>query len=192
MPKSAAISESDDAIPAAPQSCSDSTSPDDVSSTDDSMSFFPVKGSPICTEGTLLRCLVVELLAREDRRAPDPVAPGGRAVQDHRLTGRGQQPRRRRSTGGNPTHIALTRQLSRYIDEGRLAADGGHADAVAVVADAADRAREVPVGLGKAQAVEQSDWACAHRDDVAEDLHRPRWQRPGTARPRRDGCGSRP
>ncbi len=51
MPKSAAISDSDEAIPAAPQSCSDSTSPDDTSSTDASISFLPVNGSPICTEG---------------------------------------------------------------------------------------------------------------------------------------------
>ncbi len=51
MPKSAAISESDEAIPAAPQSWSDSTSPEETSSTDDSISFFPVNGSPICTDG---------------------------------------------------------------------------------------------------------------------------------------------
>ena len=51
MPKSAAISESDDAMPAAPQSWSDSTSPAETSSTDDSMSFLPVKGSPTCTDG---------------------------------------------------------------------------------------------------------------------------------------------
>ena len=51
MPKSAAISESADAIPAAPQSWSDSTRPDWTSSTEASISFFPVKGSPICTDG---------------------------------------------------------------------------------------------------------------------------------------------
>jgi hypothetical protein len=51
MPKSAAISDSDDAIPAAPQSWSDSTRPSETSSTDDSMSFLPVNGSPIWTDG---------------------------------------------------------------------------------------------------------------------------------------------
>ena len=51
MPNSAAISASADAIPAAPQSWSDSTSPDDTISTDASISFLPVNGSPICTEG---------------------------------------------------------------------------------------------------------------------------------------------
>ena len=40
-------------MPAAPQSCSDSTSPEETSSTDDSMSFLPVNGSPICTDGRL-------------------------------------------------------------------------------------------------------------------------------------------
>jgi hypothetical protein len=46
MPRSAAISDSDDAMPAAPQSCNDSTSPEDTSSTEASISFFPVNGSP--------------------------------------------------------------------------------------------------------------------------------------------------
>ncbi len=53
MPKSAAISAREEASPAAPQSWSDSTSPDWTSSTDASMSFFPVNGSPICTDGRL-------------------------------------------------------------------------------------------------------------------------------------------
>ena len=38
-------------MPAAPQSWSDSTSPAETSSTDASMSFFPVNGSPIWTDG---------------------------------------------------------------------------------------------------------------------------------------------
>ena len=50
---SEAISESADASPAAPQSWSDSTSPDSTSSTETSISFFPVVGSPTCTEGRL-------------------------------------------------------------------------------------------------------------------------------------------
>ena len=75
-----------------------------------------------------------------------------------------------RSVGRSPTHIALTRQLSRYASSKTdLAADGRHADAVPVVADPADRAPEVPVGLGEAQPVEERDRARPHRDDVAED-----------------------
>jgi hypothetical protein len=37
------------------------------------------------------------------------------------------------------------------------------------VADPADGAREVPVGLGEAETVEDRDRARAHRDDVAQD-----------------------
>ena len=48
---SRAISESDEASPAAPRSCSDSTSPPSTSSRLVSISFLPVKGSPTCTDG---------------------------------------------------------------------------------------------------------------------------------------------
>ena len=53
MPVSLAISESDEASPAAPQSWSESTSPRSTSSSDASISFLPVNGSPIWTEGRL-------------------------------------------------------------------------------------------------------------------------------------------
>ena len=53
IPISLAISDSDDASPAAPQSCSDSTSPPSTSSSDASISFLPVNGSPTCTDGRL-------------------------------------------------------------------------------------------------------------------------------------------
>ena len=56
----------------------------------------------------------------------------------------------------------------RGVEHGR-AADGRHADAVPVVADARDRALEVPVGRAEPQAVEQRDRPRAHRDDVAQD-----------------------
>ena len=51
MPASRAISDRDEASPAAPQSCSDSTSPRSTSSPDASISFLPVNGSPIWTDG---------------------------------------------------------------------------------------------------------------------------------------------
>jgi len=41
------------------------------------------------------------------------------------------------------------------------------------VADAADRAREVPVRLGEAKPVEQRDRARAHGNDVAQDPTHP-------------------
>ena len=79
---SRAISESDDASPAAPQSCSDSTSPRSTSSSETSISFLPVNGSPTCTDGRLSGVVLAELLAREHRGAADPVAAGRRAVED--------------------------------------------------------------------------------------------------------------
>ena len=53
IPVSRAISESEEASPAAPQSWSDSTSPPSTSSTETSISFLPVKGSPTWTVGRL-------------------------------------------------------------------------------------------------------------------------------------------
>ena len=50
---SEAISAREDARPAAPQSCSDSTRPASTSSSETSMSFLPVNGSPTCTDGRL-------------------------------------------------------------------------------------------------------------------------------------------
>ena len=55
-----------------------------------------------------------------------------------------------------------------------LAADGGHADAVAVAADAGDDAAEQlrrarVIGAAEAQRVEAGDGARAHREDVAQD-----------------------
>ena len=79
---SRAISESDDASPAAPQSCSDSTSPRSTSSRLDSISFLPVNGSPIWTDGRFSRDFLAQLLAGEHARAADAVAAGRRAVED--------------------------------------------------------------------------------------------------------------
>ena len=75
-----------------------------------------------------------------------------------------------RSVGRSPTHIAFTSGLRRVgVVEDGVAADGGDADAVAVVADPADRAVELAAGLAEAEAVEERDRARAHGDDVAQD-----------------------
>ena len=170
-PHSAAISASEEARPAAPQSCSDSTSPRSVSSTETSISFLPVNGSPTWTDGPLVRVVLAELLAREHARAADPVA----ARSSRRRGRRGGRPRSpsrvvSRSVGSSPTHIALTRQLSRVgrVEDG-LAADGRDPGRVAVGADPGDGAVEVVVGRAEAQPVEQRDRPRAHRDDVAQD-----------------------
>ena len=157
-------------MPAAPQSWSDSTSPAETSSTDASISFFPVNGSPIWTDGRFSAARVVELLAREDGGAADAVATGRRAVEDDEVPRgrrlRPHEPLDREQPDAHRVHEAV---VAVGLVEDRLAADGRDADAVAVVADPSDRAREVPVGLGEAQAVEERDGPRAHRHDVAQD-----------------------
>ena len=170
MPNSAAISERAEAIPAAPQSWSDSTSPDgdDLHRRLDQL--LARERIADLHRGPLLRRVLVELLAREDGRAADPVAPGRRPVQEDRL------PAPRRLRTGHPVgreqadaHRVHETVVPVGLVEDGLAADRGHADAVAVVADTADGAREVPVRLGEAEPVEQRDRSGAHRDDVPED-----------------------
>ena len=193
MPKSAAISESDDAMPAAPQSCSDSTRPDETSSTDDSMSFLPVNGSPICTDGRFSAGRIVQLLAREHRGAADAVAAGRRAVEDDELAGDGRlrahEPVDREQPDAHRVDEAV---VAVGLVEDRLAADGRDADAVPVVADAADGAREVtsraPRSAGRRGARSGARPSRRCRGGF-RPLPSPR---PGTARPPRGGCGSRP
>ena len=119
---------------------------------------------------SLLRRLVVELLAREHGRTADPVATRRRAVEDDELTGHGRlcahQPLDRQQPDAHGVDEAV---VPIHLVEHRLTADGRNADAVPVVTDPRDGAREVPVGLGEAQAVEEGDGTRAHRDDVAED-----------------------
>ena len=68
----------------------------------------------------LVGVVLAELLAREHASAADPVAAGRRAVEDDRVA-RGRAPARvTRSVGSRPTHIALTRQLSRYASSKRV------------------------------------------------------------------------
>ena len=118
----------------------------------------------------LLRRVLVELLAREHGRAADPVAARRRAVEDDELARDGRlrahEPLDRQQPDAHRVDEAV---VAVRLVEDRLAADRRDADAVPVVADAADRAGEVPVGLREAQAVEERDGPRAHRDDVAQD-----------------------
>ena len=118
----------------------------------------------------LLRGAVVELLAREHGRAADAVASGRGAVEDDELAGNGRLRAHEPFDGKQPNaHRVHEAVVAVGLVEDGLAADRRHADAVSVVADAAHGTREVPVGLGEAQAVEKRDRPCAHRDDVAQD-----------------------
>ena len=120
--------------------------------------------------GALVGVALPELGAREHGRAADPVAPGRRAVEDDEraLTGRlrAGEPRGREQADAHRVHEAVR---GVRIVEHDLAADVGDADAVAVVADPADGAREVVVRRAEAEAVEQRDRTGAHRRDVAEN-----------------------
>ena len=147
---SRAISASEEASPAAPQSWSDSTSPRSTSSSEASISFLPVNGSPTCTEGRFSADALAELLAREHGGAADPVAAGRRAVEDEHVAG----PARARARDALGRQEADAHRVDEAVAgvrlvEDRLAADGGHADAVPVVADPGDRAPEAQSGAPK-------------------------------------------
>ena len=167
---SRAISDRDEARPAAPRSWRDSTRPLSTSSRLVSISFLPVKGSPIWTDGRFSCDSSPSSWLASTLAPPIPSRP---VVEPKRTTACPvvrARARVTRSAGTRPTHIAFTRQLSRYAGvEDRVAADGGDADAVAVVADALDRALEMPVGLAETEPVQQRDGPRAHGDDVADD-----------------------
>ena len=117
-----------------------------------------------------------QLGAGEHRRAADPVAAGARAHQH-------QQVARRPSAALRISRSAAAMPDAHRVDEAvllvgglevDLAADRGHADRVAVVADALDRAveqvaRARRVELAEAQRVEHRDRPRADREHVAQD-----------------------
>ena len=171
-----AISLDDEVRPAAPRSCSATSSPRSSSSSEHSSSFFSSNGSPICTVGRL-------------SASASPSSARGQ----HR---RRRRCRRGRSSAPNSTSLLPTPAAARAdqvvaahqadahrVDQavllvGRLevdlAADVGHADRVAVVADAAHRVLEQVARAGRgrlaeAQRVEHGDRARADREDVAQD-----------------------
>ncbi len=146
---SRAISDSDDASPAAPQSCSETTSPCSTRSSDTSISALPRNGiADLNGRALLVRAL--EILRSEHRGATDTVAPGQRPVEDERVADalrlRGEDAFGRQEADAHRVHERICRVR---LVEDALAADRRHADAVAVVADAGDRAFEVPVGRPK-------------------------------------------
>ena len=167
---SPAISESDDASPAAPQSCSDSTSPhfDELDRHLDQL--LARERIADLHRRSLVGVVLAELLAREHGRAADPVAAGGRAVEDDEVARpvrlRRLEPRRVEDPDAHRVDEAVARV--RLVEDGR-AADVRDADGVAVAADAGDRALEVVVGRAEPEPVEQRDRPRAHRDDVAQD-----------------------
>ena len=120
--------------------------------------------------GPLVGVVLAELLAREHRRAPDPVTPGRGPVEDDEVAGaRGagaRDPVGRQKPDAHRVHEHVV--AVGLVEEG-LAADRRHADRVPVGADPGDGAVEAGVARREAEAVEQRDRARAHRDDVAQD-----------------------
>ena len=170
-----AISDADDVRPAAPRSCSETSRPCSSSSSEHSRSFFSSNGSPTWTRRALVLVGLAELRRRQHRRAADAVAAGRRAEQDEHVADAG---------GGAADHLVLARDAERHrVDQAvllvralevDLAADGRHADRVAVVADARHRAVEQVARaragrLAEAQRVEHGDRPRADREDVAQD-----------------------
>ena len=170
IPQSRAISESDEASPAAPQSCSDSTRPDSTSSTETSISRLPVNGSPTWTLGRLSASSSPSSWLASTEAPPIPSRPGGRAVEDDEVARAGRCGPRDAVGGQEPdAHRVHEHVVAVGVVEDRLAADRRHADRVPVGADPGDGAVEARVAVGEAEPVEQRDRPRAHRDDVAQD-----------------------
>jgi hypothetical protein len=130
----------------------------------------PVNGSPDLNRRPFLVGAFCELLAGEHRRAADTVPAGGGAVENNEVPGSARagpsEELHRKKTDAH--RVDQTVVLVRIV-EGRLAANGRHPDAIAVLSDPGHSAAERPVRRAEPQAVEQRDRASAHRDDVAQD-----------------------
>ena len=118
----------------------------------------------------LLGVILAELLAGEHARAADAVSPGRGPVEDDDVP-RPLRAGRLDAVGRQEpdAHRVDEAVVAVRLVEDRVAADRGDADAVPVVADARDRALELPARLAETQPVEQRDRTRAHGDDVAKD-----------------------
>jgi hypothetical protein len=125
--------------------------------------------------GALLVTGLVELGGREEAGAVDAVAARLRADVDHRVAdaggARAEDPVGADQTDGEGVHEDVLVVRGIEVD---LAADGRHADAIAVATDAAHDATDQVAGAGvveaaEAQRVEVADRARAHREHVAQD-----------------------
>ena len=118
----------------------------------------------------LVGIVLAELLAREHRRAADPVASRRRAVEDDEIAGPLRLRRLQARRIDDPDAHRVDEAVARVrLVEDRRAADVRDADGVAVPADAGDRALEGMVGRAEPEPVEKRDRPRAHRDDVAQD-----------------------
>ncbi len=199
MPPRLAVSLVAQVSPAPPRSWMPTTRPASSSSRQASMRRFSSKGSPTCTDGRLAAS-VSSSEKPADASTLTPPMPS-RPVVEPSSTARLPTPGGRaqhQPLGGQDAeaqHVDQRVALVGLVEDG-LAADVGHADRVAVAGHAADHALGDPPAAGVVEGAEpervhQRDRTGAHGEDVAEDAARPRWPRPGRARWRTGGCGSR-
>ncbi len=122
----------------------------------------------------LVGVVLAELLAREHRGAADPVAARRGAVEDDEVARPGRA-RARDAVGRQQSdaHRVHEHVVPIRLVEDSLAADGRHADRVAVRADARHRPVEARVAGREAKAVEERDRPGSHSDDVAQDPAHP-------------------
>jgi hypothetical protein len=170
-----AISQAAEVRPAAPRSCSATSNPRSSSSSEHSISFFSAKGSPICTLGRFAASPSPSSAEASTEAPPIPSRPVAAPKRTSRLPGPVAAERISRSVGDQPdAHRVDQAVLLVGRLEVDLAADGRHADRVAVMADPGDRAvqqvaRALAGRLTEAQRVEDRDRARADREDVAQD-----------------------
>ena len=174
-PPLAAVSDAAHDRPAAPRSCTPTASLRSSSSRHASISRFSSNGSPTCTDGRLVSLALVEAGRREHARAADAVAARRRAEQHRQVAGAlgpgEHEPFGRKDAEAEHVH---ERVVAVRVVEHDLAADGRHADRVAVAADAGhdaleEIARARVVERAEAQRIHQRDRTRAHREDVADD-----------------------
>ena len=148
------------------------------------------------------------LVARRRRRARRRPAPTRRRCRRARSRRRRGRARCRRRPPRERIMRRVSAEAERHrVDEavllvGRLevdlAADRRHADRVAVVADAGDRAveqvaRALARSRARRSAASRAPRSAARRSRRCRaGSRRRRWPRPGTARPRSGGCATRP
>ena len=174
-PPLAAISEVDDARPAAPRSCTETTSPR-RGQLERALDQLLARERIADLHGrALVLVALVEILRGQHARPADAVAAGRGAEQDDEVA----------RAGGARAHELVRAQEAdaERVDErvvavgrveDRLAGDVRDADAVAVAADAAhdpaeQLARALLVERAEPQRVAERDRARAHREDVAQD-----------------------
>ena len=197
-PPAEAISPAEEVRPAAPRSCSETSSPFASSSRQHSSSFDSSKGSPIWTVGRFASSPSPSSAEASTEAPPIPSRPVEAPIRTTALPTPAAAARTMSSVLRDPdAHRVDQAVVLVGLLEVDLAADRRHPDRVAVVADPAHGAveqvaRAHRVELAEAEASRGSRSAARRARRRRGGCRRPRSPRPGTARPRSGGCGTRP